>query len=201
MATVRKANLMQGYSVMVEHDLLAPIDDDRIETFFEAFQANGVDGAVIGVGQDTISARFSLDDGDHGEAGYHGAQLFVQVAEKVEVPLGAFRALEVKTHEALERELNAPPQRYAGITEVAEILGVSKQRVSELRQSGRFPSPVAEIAAGPVWTVSSLDRFIDTWDRRPGRRAQVRTDAEVSMQGKVTTKVIKGAKRPPPKEA
>jgi hypothetical protein len=66
-------------------------------------------------------------------------------------------------------ELEREPERYAGVTEVARFLGVSRQRVAELRAREDFPVPVAELAAGPVWTESSLRRFIDAWPRRPGR--------------------------------
>jgi hypothetical protein len=55
------------------------------------------------------------------------------------------------------------------VTEIATLLGVSRQRVSELRNRPDFPSPIAELAAGPVWTRTSLNQFIESWPRRPGR--------------------------------
>lgn len=56
------------------------------------------------------------------------------------------------------------------------MLGVSKQRVSELRGQELFPSPVAELEAGPVWAASSLRCFLASWARTPGRP---RTDLNV----------------------
>ena len=53
--------------------------------------------------------------------------------------------------------------------EVAEILGVSRQRASELASSAGFPRPVANLAAGPVWLLSSINSFNEKWERRPGR--------------------------------
>lgn len=31
-----------------------------------------------------------------------------------------------------------------------------------------------ELAAGPVWAASSLRRFLDTWERKPGRPSKAR---------------------------
>jgi hypothetical protein len=76
----------------------------------------------------------------------------------------------VQTVEELERELEAPTiPALAGISEVAKVLGVSRQRASELPGSERFPKPVANLAAGPVWLRSTILSFNQRWDRRPGR--------------------------------
>lgn len=56
-----------------------------------------------------------------------------------------------------------------GVTEVAEMLGVSRQRVSVLRTRDDFPRPVADLAAGPVWQRGSLRFFLEGWARKPGR--------------------------------
>jgi hypothetical protein len=46
--------------------------------------------------------------------------------------------------------------------------------VHELRRRDDFPKPVAEIAAGPIWTRDSLNYFIASWARKPGRPAAKR---------------------------
>jgi predicted DNA-binding transcriptional regulator AlpA len=46
-----------------------------------------------------------------------------------------------------------------GVTEVAQRLGVSRQRVHQLRSTPDFPDPVAMLAAGPIW--ESID--IEDW--------------------------------------
>ncbi len=56
-----------------------------------------------------------------------------------------------------------------GVAEVAEKLGVSKQRVFELREAARLPEPITELRAGPVWPEPAIDRWLDTWERKPGR--------------------------------
>lgn len=98
-----------------------------------------------------------------------------------ELVTGALQSLGVPATQLQEREVTGsdvayqaedlarPPERYVGVTEVAELLGVSRQRASELRTRRGFPAPIAELASGPVWTASSLGRFLETWERRPGR--------------------------------
>jgi hypothetical protein len=65
----------------------------------------------------------------------------------------------------------ATGQELAGLAEAAEILGVSKQRVTELRAQPAFPAPVAELKSGPVWTRDSIEEFAQTRRRQPGRPA------------------------------
>jgi serine/threonine protein kinase len=50
--------------------------------------------------------------------------------------------------------------RMGGVTEVAAILGMSRQRVARLRERPDFPDPIAELAQGPIW---DLDE-INAWD-------------------------------------
>ena len=78
--------------------------------------------------------------------------------------------VRVQTLKQLGRELEAPAiPALAGISEIAEILGVSRQRASELAGSDAFPKPVANLAAGPVWLGSTVLSFNQQWERRPGR--------------------------------
>lgn len=72
-------------------------------------------------------------------------------------------------------DLDRPSETFLGVSELAAEIGVSRQRVSELRTRADFPSPVAELAAGPIWAMSSLRRFLSAWDRKPGRPLKPRT--------------------------
>jgi hypothetical protein len=101
------------------------------------------------------------------------AERVLTVFEKTLVELGLAPVrvahLEVATDAYMDADLNQPPTEYVGLAEVARLLGVSKQRVSELRRRRDFPYPLAELAAGPVWDRVSLNNFTEGWDRRPGR--------------------------------
>lgn len=53
-----------------------------------------------------------------------------------------------------------------GTAEIAEMIGVSRQRVHQLtREDPDFPEPVAEISAGTIW----LRADIEAWARSSGR--------------------------------
>lgn len=57
-----------------------------------------------------------------------------------------------------EPEVDVPA--LIGITELADLLGVSNQLVTVLVRAKGFPPPVAELNAGPVWVLDSINRFI-----------------------------------------
>jgi prophage regulatory protein len=53
-----------------------------------------------------------------------------------------------------------------GVAEVAAMLGLTTQRIDQLaRRDPNFPSPVAELAAGRIWSRAD----IVTWARNAGR--------------------------------
>jgi hypothetical protein len=80
------------------------------------------------------------------------------------------RHVEATEWSEFERSLEEPTYPdLVGITEIADFLGTSRQRASELARSQRFPSPLAELAAGPVWFKPTIAKFVAEWDRKPGR--------------------------------
>jgi hypothetical protein len=98
-----------------------------------------------------------------------GVDVFERACKQSGVRHGPIAQVSVLTEEMLDLEVNREPETYLGVAEVAQTLGVSRQRVAELRTKLGFPAPIAELAAGPVWKASSLGRFIAEWDRKPGR--------------------------------
>lgn len=49
--------------------------------------------------------------------------------------------------------------RMGGVSEVADILRVSRQRVAKLRERNDFPDPIAEIAQGPIWDLDQIEAW------------------------------------------
>lgn len=47
----------------------------------------------------------------------------------------------------------------AGVEEVAELFELSPTQVRDLMASPRFPEPIAQLAQGPVWLRSHLERY------------------------------------------
>lgn len=50
--------------------------------------------------------------------------------------------------------------KLAGIREIAEFLGVSRQRVNQLAEKDDFPKPLGRIAAGPVWDEAVVLKWV-----------------------------------------
>jgi predicted DNA-binding transcriptional regulator AlpA len=59
-----------------------------------------------------------------------------------------------------------------GVSEIAALLRVSRQRVYQLVDSyPDFPIPEAELSSGRIWKRSEVEAWIRKHpDRRPGRR-------------------------------
>lgn len=76
----------------------------------------------------------------------------------------------------------------AGLAEIADILGVSKQRVRELAaQDDAFPQPVAELKGGAIYVKPMIEEFKKHWTRQPGRptKAQAQVTTELAHIPKV----------------
>lgn len=82
-------------------------------------------------------------------------------------------------------EQKAPgPQDLIGATEAAGLLGVSRQRVGQLTERPDFPTPIARLSAGPVWTRASIEVFNRNWDRKiSGRPSANPTKSIAGIRG------------------
>jgi len=126
-------------------------------------------GPVISLGTDRLTMGFQVG----AEGPVTAATRAVARASRACVGAGVgdissrIVRIEIMTPEELAREVDRP--ELVGVAEIATMLGVSKQRVSELSREAWFPPPLKELAAGPVWTHDSIQRFVKTWPRKPGR--------------------------------
>ena len=50
------------------------------------------------------------------------------------------------------------------VVDIAELLGVSKQRADQLRQRSDFPAPVDRWARGDLWAAADVRRWARTFD-------------------------------------
>ena len=57
------------------------------------------------------------------------------------------------------------PHHLVGVQEIAELLGVTRQRVDQLSRSEGFPEPEVELASGRIW----LREVVEEWGRETGR--------------------------------
>ncbi len=87
---------------------------------------------------------------------------------------GRVLSAEVMTIDEAERHLAEPAfPPLVGVSEVADLLGITRQRASVLQTRPDFPSPVALLASGPVWRRNDITTFEAAWTRRSGRPRRV----------------------------
>lgn len=56
-----------------------------------------------------------------------------------------------------------------GLTEIADMLGVSRQRAGQLAATEGFPEPVARLAAGPIYESADVEAWARTRNTKSGR--------------------------------
>lgn len=180
---------MTGWTIHVDAAGTSPATDgdfdEQLGTLMELLVDHG--GAVSG-GQDhgrygaTFSMNFPTDlpagadlvepfEDIAAAAGQWACIHFRTVAEKAGLPAWPIVRLEVLTDDELKADLARPViPELIGTAELAEILGVSRPRASQVQATAPgFPAPVAMLRSGPVWTRPSINLFLETWARKGGR--------------------------------
>jgi hypothetical protein len=97
-----------------------------------------------------------------------------QAAQKAGLPAWPVVKVEATRWDIFESEVDRPNYpELVGVTELAALCHVSRQRASSLARRSGFPDPLAELASGPVWDLRQVEQFLDGWTRQPGRPAKV----------------------------
>jgi hypothetical protein len=168
--------VMLGYSVDIE-TWGQPPNDDQVDALIDALSSLGAPGSTISYGglAGGIGGTFSVDvravkgSDPATEAARATVETFEAACVQAGIVHDGIARVDVMSDPYLDRWIEQPPERYAGVSEVAALLGVSRQRVAQLRSKRGFPAPVAELRSGPVWNASSFGLFLEEWERRPGR--------------------------------
>lgn len=169
---------MTEWSVLVE--AVAPRRAARLDTDDLGPVDRFVDELVahhgsVTFGPDSYSGRITVDAGS-AEAAAQDASYFVQSAARVAgLPSWPIAVLEVTRDDVLEAELARPQvPALVGLTEAAAIVGVTKQRMGQLRRDDvDCPLPIAELASGPVFIEDAVARYAVM--RSDGRSAKSAT--------------------------
>jgi predicted DNA-binding transcriptional regulator AlpA len=74
-------------------------------------------------------------------------------------------AFNVVGLEPLARDKVTLTLPYVGLTEIAAMLGVSRQRIYQLAKTEDFPAPVVELSITRVWSRDD----VEAWARATGR--------------------------------
>jgi hypothetical protein len=86
--------------------------------------------------------------------------------------------------------------RLSGVCEVAELLGVSRQRVSQLAEKPDFLKPIDRIAAGPGWRLSDVKARAKGRGLRKGLGRGFRQLETTKAYGRAWTRGVDGKREP-----
>ncbi len=165
---------MQWYSVRVQaRGEPARVPDDARDRFMDLLQdLHGTVGATNREWDATIS--LFAGSATHA-AEYASAELLPKLAEKAGFPPWPVVRVEAVQEDVLDEELERSnfPDLVSG-PEAAAMLKVSRQRLHQLAMTSRFPKPLYELGAGKLWHRAAVERFAETWERKPGRPAKRR---------------------------
>jgi predicted DNA-binding transcriptional regulator AlpA len=174
---------MREWSVLIE--AWAPagkrgsldVTDSRVADLVDALAP---EGGVVSADSTTWSVRLTVVEAEISAAIELAKSIVTTNAQQCRFPIWPIEHVEATEAErfAAQLEVSNFPQ-LVGTKEVAEILGVSRQRIHELRKAGRFPLPIIELGAGPIWLRPSIADFEAQWDRSPGRPSLVEQDLDL----------------------
>jgi hypothetical protein len=178
--------------------------EESIDAFLARLADRGATVAD-GPGRDTYSAQLTVDAASPvhavarsvevvrraaaaaGMAEWPVVHAQVTAAEEPDRPVAApdpdpqVAALDPEPQVAPDPEPQvAPPDpdrlELVGVSEIATTLGISRRRADTLAHRDDFPEPIARLASGPVWTRPSVERFAESWKRKPGRPSKEDAD-------------------------
>ncbi|WP_431983909.1 hypothetical protein [Streptomyces qinglanensis] len=157
-----------SYNVRVEYDVSEMPPDTIITALHEDLSRYG---ASIGSSSASgLTVRLFLDADSPVDAGTRGVDYVQSALVKREIYPDTMSGFEVLTEEEFDRQQAVPlAPELAGMAEVAQITGTTKQRASQLRPALE-PYLVQELASGPVYLADGVRKFADKYNRTPGVR-------------------------------
>lgn len=160
-----------GWTISIEYARTTPVPG-HLELLAEELLDRLLDhGAVVTVDPDRLRVTLSVDGTRPAvEAIAQATTIVSEAARAVGWPDWPIVHVEAMTYAEQDRLLEEPAfPRLTCVSEIAEMLGVTSQRVSALRHRPDFPAPVAELRSGPIWRLADIQRFVEMWPRKPGR--------------------------------
>lgn len=165
-----------GYAVIIRAIITPQLTERQLAAV--SAEAGGTIAYDIGAGILRFTVSTPDPDADMVSLLAYGVDTVTR-AVRVAGASASIREGRVLSREDFEAEMfrpSTPPGGLVGVAETAAILGVSRQRVAEIRKDHKeFPAPVDDLKSGPVWDRAEVERFDRSWERkRTGRRPGVR---------------------------
>lgn len=159
--------MAQAWAARVDVAPDTPVADDAVDNIHEALHAYAPSVGITQAG--ALSVLLAVEAGTLRQAADEALRLVKGAAQGV----GAGRTvthLQVQPWHLFEAEVLAPAvPELMGLADIAELLGVSRQRARELADTAAFPDPVQRLRSGPLFIADEVRRFHATWTRRSGR--------------------------------
>lgn len=141
-----------------------PIDpeqwEERVDALLDVLaETPGVEGPTGWGAGPTLGAVFIVEADEIATAASRGLRAFTDALKQIAGDLD----VGVRRFEVTEEEFE--PVTLLGATDVARLLGMSRQRVYQLAERADFPRPVATLARGQMWERGQ----VEAWARKQGR--------------------------------
>jgi predicted DNA-binding transcriptional regulator AlpA len=144
-----------------------PEDEGWPSRVEDQLRAAGAESASVTTSQDLawLNARVWVRAGRPSRAVAAAERILAHVLPGATLVRG-----EAMTEAEFDLELQTPVlPEIVGPQEMAARLEISRQRLYELMRRPDFPQPIVQLAIGPVWLGTSINHFVEQWDRKPGR--------------------------------
>lgn len=167
-------------------------DEDALDTLADAVEryAGIVGGGAVG---HTFAVRVSVKAPTSTEA----VATAEGIVRKALANVGLDAQTRIVEHEAQTMDLLIAHNRgettdaLVGLSDIAAMHGFSRQRAHELSRLPGFPKPTAALAAGRVWRLVDVERFL-AMPRAPGRPRRAAVAAKASARGRVANRRAAG---------
>jgi hypothetical protein len=117
------------------------------------------------------------------QAAILGRKLVDDANCQVSMPLAAMVSQQIVASNVFHVQLETLSlSEKIGVAEVCGELGITRQRLHQLRQSGRFPTPDGKLLSTPLWMRSTIREFTIGWRHTPGPAPR-----PMDMEGLVAT--------------
>jgi hypothetical protein len=129
--------------------------------------------AAVSAARGRYGTQFDATGTDAGSAVQSALGIWAAAVGQAGLPAWPVVRVEAITVAEQKADLGRPSfPALVGVSEAARMLGVSKQRLTQLTTRPDFPEPMVTLASGPVWLTSGIRGFERRWPRKPGRPAK-----------------------------
>lgn len=159
----------QAWSIEVELGV-SDVSDDTVEELHEHLA--DCSPAVGTAPSGNLSVRIFIEAGTARQAVDAALKEVTAAAKQTGINYTVV-GIELVTEKELDRRLEEPSvPELVGVSEIAAMFGVGRQRAAQVVQREDFPPFVARLKAGPVFVKWQVEAFGKRWDRRGGRPAK-----------------------------